>query len=172
MTEERRSSEEAHTAWRARIDGDVRSLSERLAGVETGMSSLGTSFDRFAHTFEASELKQQELGKTRWPIVFSSLTLALIIIGGFLSGYLRDLTRVELNLTRVEDALDQLMRNRTSAQDPRQDIELKDLNAEVTGMRLNEHKAIAHAADARSRINALERQAFGKNSVVHGDKKR
>lgn len=153
MAEERRQTEEAHTAWRMRIDSDVRTLSERMAGVETGMSSLGTSFDRFAHTFETSELKQQELGKTRWPVVFGALTLALIVIGGFLSGYVRDLERIEHSVETIRD-------NRMSSNDPRQDIELKDLQAEVTSIRANEHNAIDHAADAQARITGLERRVF------------
>ena len=160
MTEERRLSEEAHAAWRTRIDIDVRSLSERLAGVETGMSALGSSFDRFAHTFEASERRQQELGKTRWPVVFGSLTLALIVVGGFLSGYVRDLNRIERNVEVIRG-------DRKSAEDPRQDVELKDLNAEVTSIRANEHETIEHAADSRARIRAIERHLFNEAGTIH-----
>ena len=166
MTEDRRD-DEAHDIWRTRIDTDVRSLSERLAGVETGVTALGRSFDRFAHTFETSEGRQQELIKTRWPLVLSAITLGLIIVGGFLSGYIRDLNRVERGQAAIEQKVERIKGDRKSAEDPRQDIELKDLNAEVTSMRGNEHDTIEHAADARARIRAIERHLFGNASTIH-----
>ena len=126
---------EINEEWRDRIDTDVRNLSERIAGVEAGIDSLGRSFDKFSHAFENSIERQGELQKTRWPIVFGVLTLVLVVIGGFMSGYLRD-------LNRIENAVSKIQSKRWSENDPVQDARLNDVEKEVISIRANEHQIL------------------------------
>ena len=133
--------ETQHEEWRERIDIDMRAQGERLAGVEAGVSSLGRTFDQFYKTFEQSSTNQRELQKTQWPVIFAVLGLVMIIAGGFLSGYLRDLNRVEDSVTEIKS-------KRISEEDPGQDIRLQDLEAEIIGIRANEH--ITFAKDAKN----------------------
>jgi len=126
---------EINEEWRDRIDTDVKNLSERIAGVETGIQSLSKSFDKFSHAFELSLERQTELQKTRWPVVFGVLSLALVVISGFMSGYLRDLNRIEHDVNKIQS-------KRWSENDPVQDARLKDLEKEVISIRASEHNIL------------------------------
>lgn len=179
--------EDDHEDWRTRIDGDVQSLGERMAGVETSMTSLSRNFDRFTHAFEASNDRQADLQKTRWPVVFGVLSIVTVVLSAFLSGYLRDLNRVE---SSVED----IRSHRISAADPVQDaniqelkrrmteaehaagehrtediktaavngVRILDLEGEVLSMRKEEHATLKARAALTERARALERNVFGK----------
>lgn len=176
-----------HDDWRVTIDSDVKNLGERMAGVETGMESLGRNFDRFTHAFEASDNRQAELAKTRWPVVLGVLSIITVVLSGFLSGYLRDLNRVEENVKTIQS-------KRVSAQDPAQNLQItelqrrvteaehssethrlvdikqgakntvriKDLEGEVLSMRREEHNILKTRGALTERIRAMERQVFGK----------
>ena len=50
--------------WRERIDTDVRGLSERMAGVESGLKSLGLSFDKWTRSFETFAQTEREASRT------------------------------------------------------------------------------------------------------------
>ena len=112
--------EESHNRWKENIEADVRHMGERLAGVEAGIRSLGQNFDRFSHAFESSTARQSELQKTQWPVVFGVLGLVAVVAGGFLSGYLRDLNRVESSVAAIQS-------HRTSEADAPQDARLEYL---------------------------------------------
>lgn len=173
--------------WRTRIDEDVRGLSERMAGVESGMTNLSRGVDRLTHAFESSSNKQQELSRTRWPVVFGVLGLVGVLMGAGLSGYIRDLNRIESNLKTVQT-------KRISANDPAQNLRLtelerrmnrsenadmdhrhayimrgaedgvriEDLTNEVVSMRANEHLSISARSATAERLRSIERQVFGR----------
>ena len=135
--------------WRERIDGDVRSLGERMAGVESGMNALGRNFDKFSHAFEASIERQQEFSKTRWPLVLGVLTLVVIVVGGLAQGYLRDLNRIEADVKSIQS-------KRTSEADPVQDSRIGDAESEILGIRSNEHEIIMNNSVLASKIEELQ----------------
>jgi len=125
------------------LRSDLRQQGERLAGVEAGITNLGRSFDHFSRSYEEHARSQREANKTQWPIVFSVLGLVAVVAGGFLSGYLRDLERIEGNVVAIDTKLE----TRVSDEDPGQDIRLRDLESEVVGIRANEHITFAKDAE-------------------------
>jgi hypothetical protein len=126
---------ETDEQWRGQIDGDVRNMGERLVGVEAGISALARNFDKFSHSFEATVERQNDLQKTRWPLVFGVLSLVVVVLGAFLSGYLRDLDRVEGDVISIQS-------KRVSEEDPVQNSTILDNLREIQGIRLNEHKVM------------------------------
>ena len=141
--------------WRDRIDADLRAqrtdmhnLGERVAGVESGITNLGRSFDRFSRSFEDSKNLQQESQKTRWPVVFAGIGVVLVIIGGFSQGYLRDLNRVEGQVSKIQA-------KRVSAKDPVQDARLAELEGEIRLIRAEEQKILQRDADSSARIDVM-----------------
>jgi hypothetical protein len=138
--------------WRERIDTDVRGLSEDVAGVKAEVKGLANSFDNFSVAFERISLKQQEFSKPNYIVVFGistiGITIVLALIGGWTSGYLRDLNRVESQVEVIRS-------QRISENDPKQDIQLKDLEEEVLAIRLNEHKDIAIDASNQAKLESL-----------------
>lgn len=135
--------------WRERIDVDVRSLSERMAGVETGMSSLGRSFDQFTRTYEANAQTQRELHKPQWQIMISGLTLVLLITGMLLAGFIKPM---EKDVARIDAAVHAIQGNRTSWEDPVQNEKLQVLQQEILAMRLNEHDTLKTDAIMLERV--------------------
>jgi hypothetical protein len=135
--------------WRNQIDTDFRHMGERLVGVEAGISALSRSFDKFSHSFESTVARQQELQKTRWPLVLGVLTLVLVVISGFMSGYLRDLNRIEDDVLKIQA-------HRISEEDPVQNARIDDNSAEVTGIRLNEHKILTDNAAIMMQLEEWE----------------
>jgi hypothetical protein len=151
--------EESHNRWKENIEADVRHMGERLAGVEAGIRSLGQNFDRFSHAFESSTARQTELQKTQWPVVFGVLGLVAVVAGGFLSGYLRDLNRVESDVTAIQG-------NRISKEDAPQNARLKILTSEIEKIHMRDNEAlqalIKHTSDGHPRrveeqVNELRR---------------
>ena len=139
--------------WRNQIDIDVRSLSnvlskqgERLVGVEASISALGRNIDKFSHSFEATVERQQELQKTRWPLVLGVLTLVMVVIGGFMSGYLRDLNRIEGDVKAIQS-------NRKSEQDPVQNARIADAEAEILGIRSDDHSIMMTLSAVETRLD-------------------
>ena len=156
------NGQDGHEDWRMRIDEDVRGLGERMAGVETGMSSLGRSVDRLTHTFEASSERQVDLQKTRWPVVLGVLSIVTVVLSGFLSGYLRDLNRVEASVEAIRE-------KRVSAEDPVQNAKLEDLQEEQIDIRAEEHRDMKRDSAIVERVRALERKVFHKPGMgIHG----
>jgi hypothetical protein len=135
--------------WRGQIDGDVRNMGERLVGVEAGISALARNFDKFSHSFEATVERQNDLQKTRWPLVFGVLSLVVVVLGAFLSGYLRDLDRIENDVLKIQS-------NRISKNDPVQDVYIRDNRSEVESMRLNEHKILTDNAAIMKQLEEWE----------------
>jgi hypothetical protein len=127
--------EDDHREWKGQVDSDIRGFGERIAGVESSVTNLGRSFDKFSHSFESTVERQNELQKTRWPLVFGVLSLVVVVLGAFLSGYLRDLGRVEGDVIDIRS-------NRVSEQDPVQNATILDNLREIQGIRLNEHKVM------------------------------
>jgi len=134
------------------LRSDLRQQGERLAGVEAGITNLGRSFDHFSRSYEEHARSQRESNKTQWPIVFSVLGLVVVIAGGFLSGYLRDLERVENNVVAIDTKLE----TRVSDQDPSQNVRLSDLEAEILGIRENEHATFAKDAQNAAAVSTLK----------------
>ena len=138
--------------WRERIDADVRTLSNDVAGVKAEIKGLADGFNRFSKSFENVALRQQEASKPNYIVVFGistiGITIVLALIGGWTSGYLRDLTRVE---TQVEV----IRANRISQNDPKQDSRLDDVEAEILAMRLNEHDDIRSDAQNKAKLATL-----------------
>jgi hypothetical protein len=134
--------------WRGRIDTDMHKFGERLVGVESGVSALGRSFDKFSHSFDATVQRQQELQKTRWPLVFGVLSLVVVVIGAFMSGYLRDLNRIEADVLKIQS-------HRISENDPVQDTVINDNRAEIVAIRLNEHATVLNDATIATQIKEL-----------------
>ena len=138
--------------WRERIDADVRILSNDVAGVKAEIKGLADGFNRFSKSFENVALRQQEASKPNYIVVFGistiGITIVLALIGGWTSGYLRDLTRVE---TQVEV----IRANRISQNDPKQDSRLDDVEAEILAMRLNEHDDIRSDAQNKAKLATL-----------------
>ena len=139
------------------LRSDLRQQGERLAGVEAGITNLGRSFDHFSRSYEEHARSQRESNKTQWPIVFSVLGLVAVVAGGFLSGYLRDLNRIEGNVVAIDTKLE----TRVSDEDSGQDIRLQDIEAEILGIRANEHitfKKDAENAAAVATVAELKRE--------------
>ena len=181
------AEEDAQThTWQTRIDRDLRSQGERLTGVESSITNLSENFSAFTHAFEASNTRQRELSRTRWPLVLGVVSLIFMVLGAFLSGYLRDLNRVELNLKDVrskriseEDPaqnlrLTELERrmNRSEAADmdhrhadirrgAEDGVRIQDMGEEIIGLRAEEHLALKARAATVERVRALERETFG-----------
>jgi hypothetical protein len=150
---------ESHNHWKENIEADVRNMGERLAGVEAGIRSLGQNFDRFSHAFETSTARQSELQKTQWPVVFGVLGLVAVVAGGFLSGYLRDLNRVESNVTAIQN-------HRTSEADAPQNARLEFLTDKMrevdkrdgeTAQALSKHTSDGHPRRVEEQIIELRR---------------
>ena len=138
--------------WRERIDNDVRTLSNDVAGVNAEIRGLADGFNRFSKSFENVALRQQEAAKPNYIVVFGistiGITIVLALIGGWTSGYLRD-------LNRVESQVEQIRSDRVSKHDPEQYARIEDLEAEVLGIRLNEHADISETAENRSKLENL-----------------
>jgi len=141
--------------WRERIDEDVRTLGadvklmgERIVGVESGISNLGRSFDRFYQSFEKSSTNQRELQRTQWPVIFGTVSILLILGGALGSGYLRDQNRIEKDVTVIKS-------KRISENDPVQDARIKDLEEEVIAIRANEHETILQDAQIATTVDEL-----------------
>ena len=141
-----------HNDWRERIDKDVRSLSSDVAGVKAEVKGLADGFNRFSKSFESVALRQQEAAKPNYIVVFGistiGITIVLALIGGWTSGYLRDLDRVESQVELIRG-------NRLSQNDPKQDSRLDDIEAEILAMRLNEHAIIAADAENRAKLESI-----------------
>ena len=141
-----------HNDWRERIDKDVRILSNDVAGVKAEIKGLADGFNRFSKSFENVALRQQEIAKPNYIVVFGmatlGITILLALIGGWTSGYLRDLNRVE---TQVEV----IRSDRVSKNDPKQDSRLDDVESEILAMRLNEHEDIRSDAQNKAKLDTL-----------------
>lgn len=141
--------------WRDNIDRDVRNMGERLAGVEAGIFSLGRNFDKFSNAFEQSNNRQAELQKTRWPLVFGVLSLVMVIAGAFLSGYLRDLNRIEADVLAIQG-------KRVSQNDAPQDARIAHLGERMKSIENSEsvleNKLLNHVGDGHPR--RVEEQVF------------
>ena len=138
--------------WRERIDNDVRTLSNDVAGVKAEIRGLADGFNRFSKSFENVALRQQEAAKPNYIVVFGistiGITIVLALIGGWTSGYLRD-------LNRVESQVEQIRSDRVSKHDPEQYARIEDVEAEILAMRLNEHNIIATDAQNRAKLATL-----------------
>lgn len=134
--------------WKNRIDSDVRKLSERMAGVETGMSGLTSSFDRFSIAFNESVARQRDMHRPQWQVIFGALTLIAIVLGGFVSGYVRDLNRIEYNVENIRS-------NRMSSADPVQDEAINDIQQEIISIRSNEHTNFDRDATNSTQLGVL-----------------
>ena len=138
--------------WRERIDNDVRNLSNDVAGVKAEIKGLADGFNRFSKSFENVALRQQEAAKPNYVVVFGistiGITIVLALIGGWTSGYLRDLNRVESQVEIIRS-------NRISQNDPKQDSRLDDVESEILAMRLNEHQTIAADAQNTAKLDTL-----------------
>lgn len=152
-------NEKIHDSWKENTESDIRRMGERLVGVEAGILSLGRNFDRFSEAFEASNNRQSELLKTRWPVVFGVLGLVAVIAGGFLSGYLRDLNRVEGDVTDIQ-------KNRKSDQDGPQNARLDYLTDKMTDVEkrdestlqsLHRHTNDGHPRRVEEQVDELRR---------------
>jgi hypothetical protein len=151
-----------HEEWRNEIDKDVRDLSGRMAGVETGMKGLANSFDLFRSDFNSHQQTQQERNKPPWGILLGSASLTVVvfsaILTGIMGGYIRDLTRVEGDVSAIQG-------NRVSWADPVQNSELKSLRKDQDDLR----KTVTHyQRDATygegaqaEQIKGLQRRVFG-----------
>ena len=126
-----------HVDWRDAMDGDIRSLSERVASVEVGITTLGKSFDRFTHAFETADERHMQASKTPWAILLGAATLMVtiftLIIGGIMSGYIRDLTRVEGDVLAIQS-------KRVSENDAPQDMRIDALAERMEEIKEDDHE--------------------------------
>ena len=140
--------------WRERIDNDVRTLSNDVAGVKAEIRGLADGFNRFSKSFENVAIRQQEAAKPNYIVVFGistiGITIVLALIGGWTSGYLRDLTRVEHMVEIIQS-------NRFSENDPEQNSRLKNLENHVNHMGVELDSSIAHRAASIAYIKQLEK---------------
>ena len=99
--------------------------------------------------------RQRDMHKPQWQVIFGALTLAVIVLGGFISGYVRDLNRIESNVDTIRS-------HRMSAADPVQDGAIADLQQEILDIRSEEHLDMKRDAAGLERTRAVERVVFGK----------
>ena len=141
-------TEDIGTDWRSSIDTDLRRQGEQLVGLKTEVNALSDNFSKFTHAFEASSVRQMELQKTRWPVIFGVVSIILVIIGGFAQAPLRDLARIEGDVLLIQG-------KRISENDPVQDARIKDLEEEVIAIRANEHETILKDAQITTMVDEL-----------------
>lgn len=141
-----------------RLDNDVRVLGERMVGVEAGVNSLGRTFDQFYATFEQTTSLQRNAQKTQWPVIFGVLALVLTIIGGFMSGYLRDLNRVENSVSAIKE-------RRQSDVDPVQTSQIIDLAAKLEPLRESNNRVSERSA--RNEALAEEMRGVKNEFITH-----
>ncbi len=103
-------SEEGYASeWQTKVDSDIGSLAERMAGVESAMKNIGLRLGELVKVFDRHALMQQESTKTPWGLIIGSFTLMVVIVGGlmgaFSSGYIRDIERIEATQLRGGDRI-------------------------------------------------------------------
>lgn len=154
----RNRSRDSDLDWSSKIDADVLDLTERTAGMESSMSAMHSAIQRLTKSVEHAFELQHASSKTQWPVLLSAFALVMVIVGGFLNGYVRD-------LTRVEDSVDYLTRNNVSMADPVQNAVIARLNQDIVDqytviereMRLLDDNANEKIAGLNSRLSKSER---------------
>ena len=105
------------SGWKGHVDEELTDLgskvgefASRLTGVETQVeamsATLGGRIGELTKAFNVYVTSQRDSAKTPWGVLIAAFTLVVLVIGlitgGIMSGYIRDLTRIEDYTGRVD----------------------------------------------------------------------
>lgn len=147
-------------------------LSRLEAIVENFVSTVSNDIQQQNRSIDALRKAFQEHNRTPWTNVFGGATIVLLIIGMFGSGYVRDLSRVELLQAKlldtftmhVSDGHPRRVEERMNAYKEYDDARMAKLQSKIT--RMEEEGVAAHKHTER--LRALERDVFGYGHKVNG----
>jgi hypothetical protein len=93
-----------YSKWQEKIDTEVSSLGERVAGINSTMQGINKGLGDLVKSFNIHNQLQQEATKPPYMFFIGAITLVVIVVGGiigaFSSGYVRDITRIEATQLR------------------------------------------------------------------------
>lgn len=145
---DKHNKRDTDSTWKNQIDSDVRDLSERMAGVETSLSSVSSGMNRLIESVNTVITKQSDSTKTPWANYIAAGSLFLVIIMMLGSGYVRDLDRVEEDVDKVSERV---------VNDPRQDQAIMQLQKDVTdhASKIWKHQGDGHPQVQQVAIDSL-----------------